>query len=233
MTKYEQIKQELLTLIEDIPPHQQIPGERVLEMAMNAARMTVRKAIDALVNEGHLYRKEGIGTFVADRLTSLYFNQTTFLADAFNPLLSATSTKVLSLHSIVIKARLAKALDLPIGTKVSHMRRVRYVHHLPVVYDESYYIEAITGPLSLAIVEKSTLDYLEQDKGVQIHSAYYDFRAILADESLQLVLSTEALEPVMKILRRTYSNKGEIIDVTQSYIRTNHYDLLIKAKVDE
>ena len=233
MTKYSQIKQQLLALIEEFQPHEQIPGERVLEILMGASRMTVRKAINSLVDEGHLYRKEGTGTYVAERLTSLYFNKFGFLADSFNPMLHDASSKVLFLKPLVIKARLAKLLDLPMGTKVTHMRRVRYLHHQAVVFDETYYVSAITGPLSVEIAEKSVLDYLEQTKSVQIHSLYYDFRAILADESLQLVLSTEPLEPLMKILRRSYSNKGELIDVSHSYIRTNHYDLLIKAKVDE
>lgn len=233
MTKYLHIKQQLLELIEGFTPHQQLPGERALDTLLGASRMTVRKAINSLVDEGYLYRQEGIGTFVAQPVTSLYFNQFGFLADAFQPTSTTTSTKVLSLKSLVIKPRLAKLLDIPVGTKVLQMRRVRYYHHKPVVYDEAYYIEAVTGPLTLEIVQQSTLDYLQQSKRLQIHSGYYDFRATLADESLQLVLTTNALEPLMKIQRRTYSNKGDLIDVTQSYIRTNHFELLIRARVDE
>jgi GntR family transcriptional regulator len=231
MTKHELIKQQLLTLIDDIQAHQQIPSERVLETVMDASRMTVRKAIDALVNAGHLYRIEGTGTFKAETLANYYFNQYGFLAIPFHAKSASSYTKVLTLKPMKIKNRLAKQLALPVGTSVIHMRRVRYVHHEPLVYDESYYIEAVTGPLTTSIVEESTLNYLEQDKGILVRSGYYDFRALLADESLRLVLSTEPFEPLLKLHRRTYTNQGELIDVTNSYIRTNKYELVMSSKV--
>jgi DNA-binding GntR family transcriptional regulator len=231
MTKHELIKQQLLELIDTIESHHQIPSERLLETLMDASRMTVRKAIDALVHAGHLYRKEGTGTFKAEPMANHYFSQYGYLAEPFYPKSPSSYTKVLSLKRLKLNSRLAKQLDLPVGTMVIHMRRLRLVHHEPLVYDEAYYIEAITGPLTPSIVEKSTLNYLEQVKGILVHSGYYDFHAMLADESLQLLLSTDPLEPLMKLQRRSYSNQGEIIDVTYSYVRTNKYDLLISSTV--
>ena len=42
-----------------------IPSEPELSKEFNTTRMTVRRAIDALVNEGKLYRVQGRGTFVS------------------------------------------------------------------------------------------------------------------------------------------------------------------------
>ena len=42
-----------------------IPSEPELCKLFSTTRMTVRRAIDALVNEGKLYRVQGKGTFVS------------------------------------------------------------------------------------------------------------------------------------------------------------------------
>ena len=59
----EQIEQEIgLLKTDDI-----IESERELAKRFNASRMTVRKAVDILVEEGLLYRNKNLGTFVCDK----------------------------------------------------------------------------------------------------------------------------------------------------------------------
>ncbi|OCN03837.1 hypothetical protein A4S06_04530 [Erysipelotrichaceae bacterium MTC7] len=63
---YKKIQQEMLEMIKDLPPNSPIPSERDLTKRFDASRMTVRKAVEALVDEGYLYRESNRGTFVAD-----------------------------------------------------------------------------------------------------------------------------------------------------------------------
>lgn len=64
---YIQIKNEILEIVEPMEVHSVIMSERDLAARFKASRMTVRKAIDELVEEGHLYRDANRGTFVADK----------------------------------------------------------------------------------------------------------------------------------------------------------------------
>lgn len=57
----------MLIEIETLNIHDAISSERDLAEKYDASRMTVRKALDALVEEGYLYRDAKRGTFVADR----------------------------------------------------------------------------------------------------------------------------------------------------------------------
>lgn len=52
-------------------PGSAIPSERQLMEEHVLSRTTVRRAIDALVEAGHLERRPGSGTFVRDRLASI------------------------------------------------------------------------------------------------------------------------------------------------------------------
>ncbi|MCT7085345.1 GntR family transcriptional regulator, partial [Salmonella enterica] len=52
----------------DIEPGQALPSERDLSRLLQLSRVTVRKAISGLVEEGLLNQRHGAGTFVAERI---------------------------------------------------------------------------------------------------------------------------------------------------------------------
>lgn len=69
-TKYAKVKQDIKSTILDgtFAPHQKISSENELMKEFAVSRHTVRVALGELVSEGWLYREQGAGTFVADRL---------------------------------------------------------------------------------------------------------------------------------------------------------------------
>ncbi len=58
-----------------------LPPERDLAEELNVSRITVRKAIDGLVEEGLLIRKQGSGTFVTNRVEKNFAKLTSFSED--------------------------------------------------------------------------------------------------------------------------------------------------------
>ena len=64
---YQQIKEELQAYIEGLAANTPIPGERELAARFHVSRMTLRKAVAQLEQEGYLYREMNRGTFVADK----------------------------------------------------------------------------------------------------------------------------------------------------------------------
>jgi GntR family transcriptional regulator, arabinose operon transcriptional repressor len=69
-TKYNKVKQAIKTSILDgtFQPHQKISSESELMKQFDVSRHTVRLAIGDLVTQGWLYRKQGAGTFCAEKL---------------------------------------------------------------------------------------------------------------------------------------------------------------------
>ena len=65
--KYQKIKQDLMEEIKDASVNTPIASERELAGRYKASRMTVRNALNELVEEGVLYRDKNKGTFVADQ----------------------------------------------------------------------------------------------------------------------------------------------------------------------
>ncbi|WP_416147372.1 GntR family transcriptional regulator [Salipaludibacillus sp. HK11] len=68
-TKYNHVKEKIKSKILEgfFEPHEKIGSESDLMAEHKVSRHTVRKAIDNLANEGWLYKKQGAGTFCADR----------------------------------------------------------------------------------------------------------------------------------------------------------------------
>ena len=66
---YQQLRRALRDAIADsrLSPEEALPPERELAEEFGVSRITVRKALDALVEEGMLNRRQGAGTFVAAR----------------------------------------------------------------------------------------------------------------------------------------------------------------------
>jgi len=65
--KYLQAEKWIKNAIKQHKIDNKLPGERVLAKDLGMSYMTVRKAIDSLVEQGYLYRLPAKGTFVADR----------------------------------------------------------------------------------------------------------------------------------------------------------------------
>ena len=71
----------LRELIATAQPGSRLPSERELSTRWNAARMTVRNAMDALIDEGLVVRRHGSGTYVLPRPVVRFLGLTSFSQD--------------------------------------------------------------------------------------------------------------------------------------------------------
>src|SRR5512135_3514791 len=95
---------------------EQLPSENELALKYKVSRMTIRESIEDLVDEGLLYRRHGVGTFVAyPHLQRDHTRLTNFFDKAENEGL-AVQAKLLKLEVIPAKPRVAEALDIAVGT---------------------------------------------------------------------------------------------------------------------
>jgi len=80
---YQQLQRSLRQAIETrlIAPEDALPPEREIAEDFRISRITVRKAIDGLVSEGLLVRRQGSGTFVSARVEKNFSKLTSFYED--------------------------------------------------------------------------------------------------------------------------------------------------------
>ena len=68
-TLYIYVKEYIMKLIisGNYPAHSQLPTEYELMETLDVGRATVRAALAQLENEGTIYKRQGVGTFVSER----------------------------------------------------------------------------------------------------------------------------------------------------------------------
>src|SRR5512141_2499676 len=117
---------------------EQLPSENELALKYKVSRMTIRESIEDLVDEGLLYRRHGVGTFVAyPHLQRDHTRLTSFFDKAENEGLQVQA-KLLSLEVIPAKPRVAEALDIPVGTHVIRVKTLRYANGQPITVHDAH-----------------------------------------------------------------------------------------------
>ena len=119
-------------------PGNQIPTERELSKKLSVSTITVKQAIQKLVNEGFLNRRQGKGTYVSQlrvqrKLTGLISFHDEMLQRGFVP-----STRLLDLRVIPARRVVTEALQLPENAKVLSINRLRLADGEVMAVQRSY-----------------------------------------------------------------------------------------------
>src|SRR3569832_677062 len=130
---YQQLQRSLRAAIERcvLGPDDALPAERDLATDLDVSRITVRKAIDGLVGEGLLVRRQGSGTFVCARVEKNFSKLTSFSEDMRARGRTPRSVWLQRSEGSVSPEE-AIALRSSPGTPVYRFRRIRYANDAPM-----------------------------------------------------------------------------------------------------
>jgi GntR family transcriptional regulator len=190
---------------EGFSPGQVIPPERVLVHDFGVSRITLRKAIDLLVDEHLLVRRRGLGTFVASPKVPY-------------PLIGLHSTRdIARAHGLSLSVRIlayeikkASPLErgkLELGPTDSVLRFIRQdlLDDQPLSIAECVLPERFGSILSQEdLVDHSTYDLVEARSDVRIWSARQTMLAASADRPVARLLRVPNNYPLFVIDRVTY-----------------------------
>lgn len=140
---YIQLKDDLISKIKSglWEINSQIPTERELMEEYSVGRATVREAISLLVNEGYLFKKQGIGTFVAKNKPSLGFEPLISLSFALKAK-GLNQKNIIEANEIIVPDKtLLKKLKWEKSAPCFYLKRIRYAESTPVAIENSYFPE--------------------------------------------------------------------------------------------
>lgn len=205
-----------------VKPEEALPAERDLATEFAVSRITIRKALDALVAEGLLVRRQGSGTFVASRVEKQFAKLSSFTEDMAARGRSVTSTWLMQSEGVVTPDE-SMMLGLGPGASVYRFRRIRYADGQPMAIEHS----AISG-FALddpAAVGESLYAALEAT-GKRPVRALQRLRAVLFAPDQAKLLGIEKGSPGLYIERRSFLEDGRAIEATQSWYRGDAYDFV-------
>jgi DNA-binding GntR family transcriptional regulator len=121
-----------------LKPGMRLPPERELCQQLNISRVTLRKALTSLVDEGVLNASHGRGWYVAARASNKAWpNSLESFTEAANRMGLTPTSKVL--RAEVAPANLDEADELSIapGTPLFHLERIRFLNGVPIAVDRN------------------------------------------------------------------------------------------------
>ena len=130
-------------------PGTRIPTEAELETVYGVSRITVRKALELLVNEGAITRRRKVGSFVSEKKMIRYLDKCMSFTQMCQRNGSVAGAKFLSAELVPVWPALARELELGKGEdRVLCVRRLRMCNKVPVTIEENYFSRAYSFLLS-------------------------------------------------------------------------------------
>ncbi len=222
---HEQFRRLLLARIynQELRPGDALPPERVLCHEYHLSRTTVRTAIDELVQQGVLHRMQGRGTFVTKRALPLNLHRlTSFSADM--------RAKGKRPHSKVLQACLAPAhdevadvFDLPAGSEVCFIKRLRYADGQVMGLHETYLPRTFADSLEHFDEDTSLHTLLLEHYQVDLLDADETIEATAATDTLAGWLGTSPHAPLLKVVRTSFDALGQAQEYCVMHYRSDQY----------
>ena len=206
--------------------NERIMTEAELEEAYAVSRITVRKAINVLAEEGFVTKKQGIGTFVtAEAINRVISNKLLSFTEMCAAEGKTASAEVLSVQWVKADAKVAGYIQVEKNDRVIRIDRVRKADGNPVMVEQTYlsdkysYVmdEDLTGSLYAILREHGTNP---------VHAAKTIGICYPTAEE-EKILEVEKKQPLLLHSDRVSSETGEPILYSKLIVNPERYKLTI------
>ncbi|MGW6485736.1 GntR family transcriptional regulator [Streptomyces sp. NPDC055056] len=222
--KHEMLRTELLALIDDgAAPHSPLPSERELMQRYSVSRMTVRRALERLTQEGRVYRVQGAGTFVTDPSTISKSLHLTSFSEDIRSRRMVPASRLLLLERVEADLACARDLFVAPGTPVVHMERLRLADGEPMCLENVWLPEEIVPGLVEEGDPQSLYGRLER-AGATPERADQTIRATVLGLREAELLAVPTQFPALHVERVTRDIRGRAVERAVSLYRADRYD---------
>ena len=203
-----------------------LPSERVLSESLDLSRVTARKAIDQLVEQGLIIRKRGSGNYIAPRLEQPLSRLTSFSEELQQRGFKPSSRWLLRTFTLAAPDE-QLSLGLATGERVVRLERLRLADAVVMAYEVSVLPESVLPDPQA--VEGSLYEHLAKAGGAPVRALQH-LRAINADAKQAMLLEVPVGQAVLFITRVGFLESGQAIELTHSYCRSDYYDFVAEMK---
>jgi GntR family transcriptional regulator len=203
-------------------PDEALPAERQLAADLSISRITVRKAIDGLVEEGLLVRRPGSGNFINAKVEKNFAKLTSFSEDMRAR--GRTPRSVwLKRSAGTVTPEEALRLRLSPGAPVYRFNRIRFADDVPMCLE---YATIVASALpSLDAVDVSMYEALEAH-GCRPVRALQRLSALLLNAEQAKLLQAKEGDAGLAVERLGFLRDGRAVEFCRSIFRGDMYDFV-------
>lgn len=161
------------------------------------SRITVRKAVEKLVDDGLLYRIPKLGTFVRPGMLREKLTLTSFL-DPWSDKSGAVKIRVGRFERVSADQDVASQLGVKLGETVVYIQRLRFQRNALVVVDDRYLrVDHARELTEEHILGSSFVDYFQNQLGIPIENGEMEIEARTASNKEAKTFGIKPGQPVL------------------------------------
>lgn len=227
---YLQIRRLLVRRLEagEWQPGEALPSEMELAARFQVAPGTLRKAIDALVAENLVVRRQGKGTYVVTHTEAPRSSFRFLRMRRDDGVDEYPASRLLDVRRGRAGGDTARLLALNPGESVLLLRRVFEFANAPVVYDDITLPAALFRGLTKARYDAyrgPLYAFFEAEFGVRMLKAHERIKAVAADTASARTLGVAPGAPLLAVERVTYTFGDRPVELRRGLCTTasHHY----------
>lgn len=202
-----------------------LPSEKRLSEEFAVSRMTIRKAVDLLIDWGLVVRRHGSGTYVAKKDVHHETSNLTGFIEVMKNQGKQVMSEVLEFLVMPAPPAIASQLRIKIDERIYYSRRVRTVDGKPLMVEDSYMPVKLFRNLSVAHLEGSKFTYIEDECQIAICGNYESLTPVLADRKMAALLNIEQQTPILRITSLSYSDDGQFLNYSVMFRNASEYQV--------
>jgi GntR family transcriptional regulator len=205
---------------------QALPSERSLSEQLGISRVTARKALEVLFEQGLIRRSQGSGTFITPRLEQPLSRLSSFSEmlrlKGFTPSSQWLEREIaLPTHDELIR------LSLSPTDKVARLKRLRKADGIVMAIEMSTLpAQLLPDPLAIGDSLYVHLDAI----GRPVVRALQHVRAINASAEFAALVGIETGTAMLLMTRIGYLEDNTPIELTDTYCRNDYYDFVAELR---
>jgi len=203
-----------------------LPAERQLCEVLGVSRVTLRQAVDALVEQDLVSRRQGAGTFITSHIQHQLSGLASF-SETLRVKGYAPGTRWLERRLRPAVGEEILRLGLSPDAAVASLTRLRSADGRTMAYEHAVLPQRIVPDPEQ--VGDSLYSYLDT-QGTPVVRALQYFRAINLPQRLASHLGMKTGEAILHVVRVGYSRDGSAIELTDTYCHNDFYDFVAELR---
>ncbi|WP_223623523.1 GntR family transcriptional regulator [Microbacterium sp. EST19A] len=227
--KYEVVLKELSAEIAEMRAGDQLPTEQQLAARFNVSSMTVRRALEALINAKRIVGIRGKGTFVAEPSLTKRMTLASF-TDSMRAAGRTARAEVLSAGIAPAAPEVATDFGMAGSASVYTVERLRFGDDTPLSIDSSQLPAELFPNLLGNDLTGSLYEILRRRYDVHLTRASSRVAAVLPTPREAELLGITVDQPCLRVVARGSLADGRVAEITRSIYRGDLYELLIEPE---
>lgn len=202
-------------------PGTDIPSENALAKTYGVNRLTVRSALDALVEEGMLKRVQGKGVFVVGRRIERDLDNLTGFRQSIRGSKSVPGTKVLERERRKAGLVFAQRLGIDEGDDIFYVKRLNSANGEPISVEHVYVPCDLIPNLGEVDLEVFSLYDAYEFYGHELVRAYQTLDIVTLEVRTARALKVPAGSAALLFTCTSYDAQGRIVEFVRSFNRSD------------